>query len=164
MIDADVIESTPRDTSSEKAPLGRILHNFRLRMRTPLPPLWVTFCHYGVTFHQVTNGQKAPLGPILSNFRMRMRTPNGNPKGSRDLRSLPVAMIFVLLYYICTITIVRKKCGEKAGHAQNILPVMMSLTVRASSGQVTFGDVTYGHVTSGSTTFANAVLYVSIYY
>jgi hypothetical protein len=73
-------------------------------------------------------------------------------------------MIFVLLYYICTITIVRKKRGEKAGLAQNILPVMMSLAVRASSGHLTFGDVTYGHVTSGSTTFANAVLYVSIYY
>ena len=37
-------------TSGEKAPLGRILYNFRLRMRTPFHPLRVTFGHYGWRF------------------------------------------------------------------------------------------------------------------
>ena len=113
MIDADVIESTPRGTSGEKSPLGRILHNFRLRMCTPIPPLRVTFGHYGVTLHNVTSGQNAPL------------------------RSLPVAMVLVLLYYILYYYYSKKKAREKSGHAQNIIPVRMSLPVRGSSGHVT---------------------------
>jgi hypothetical protein len=40
----------------------------------------------------IISGQKAPLGRILRNFRLYMRTPKGTPKGSRDLRSLPVAL------------------------------------------------------------------------
>ena len=124
----------------------------------PREPLRVTFDHYGVMFHYVTSGQKAPLGRILCNFRLRMRTHKGTPKGSRDLRSLPVAMVLVLLYYIfydCY------KRGGEAGHAQNMLPV------RASSGHVTSGhvtDFTFGDVTSGSTTSANIVLSLPIYY
>jgi len=50
-----------------------------------------------------------------------MRTPKRNPKGSSDLRSHPVAMLLLL----------RKKRGEKARHAQNLLPI------RATSGRVT---------------------------
>jgi hypothetical protein len=119
MIDADVIESTPRGTSGEKAPLGRILRNFRLRIRTPIPPLRVTFGHYGVTFHNVTSGQNAPL------------------------RSLPVAMVLVLLYYILYYYYSKKKARGKSGHAQNIIPVRMSLPVRASSGHVTSGNATW---------------------
>ena len=40
--------------------------------------------------------------------------------------------------------IVRKKLGEESGHAQNILKVMTSLPVRASSGDVSSGDVISG--------------------
>ena len=57
-------------------------------------------------------------GRILCNFRLRMRTPEGTPKGSRDLRSLPVAMVLYYIYYYS-----KKKTRGKAGHAQNILPV-----------------------------------------
>ena len=59
--------------SDEKAPLGQILRNFWLRMRTPFqgsPPGSLR-----VTFDDVTSGQKAPLGRILCNFRLRMHTP-----------------------------------------------------------------------------------------
>ena len=43
-------------------------------------------------------------------------------RGSSDLRSHPVAMLLLL----------RKKRGEKSGHAQNLLPI------RTASGQVLF--------------------------
>jgi hypothetical protein len=57
-------------------------------MRTPITyPLRVTF------------DQKVPLGRILRNFRLHMCTHKGTQKGSLDLRSLPVAMVPVLLYY-----------------------------------------------------------------
>ena len=73
----------------KKAPLGQILRNFRLRMRTPHP---VTFGHYGVTFHIVTSGQKTPLGRVLRSSRC---THTREPRRG----SLPVAMVLVLLYY-----------------------------------------------------------------
>ena len=118
------------------------MRNFQLHMCTPLPPLRVTFGHYGVTFHNITSGQKAPLGHI--------RTPKGSSKGSRNLRSLPVAMVLVLLYYS------KKKRTEcTSGHAQNIFPVVTSLPVSFPSDHVTdvtSGHVTSGHVTSGSST------------
>jgi hypothetical protein len=47
--------------------------------------------------------------------------PRGPRKGSSDLRSHPVATLLLLL---------RKKGEKKAGHAQNLLPIM------ATSGQV----------------------------
>jgi hypothetical protein len=50
---SDVLENTPKCTSDEKTPLGRILRNSQLRMRTPFHNLRVTFGHYGVTFHNV---------------------------------------------------------------------------------------------------------------
>ena len=81
MIDADVWENTPRGTSGEKAPLGKIVRSFWLRMRTPFHTLRVTIGQYEVTIHNVTSGQKAQLGRILRNFRLRMRTPKGIPKG-----------------------------------------------------------------------------------
>ena len=115
IIDADVLENTPRGTSSGKAPLGQILRNFWLRMRTPFHTIRVTFGHYGVTFNNVTSGQKARLGRILRNFRLRMLTPKGIPMGSRDLRSLPVAMVPVLLYCILYYYYSKKKALEKAG-------------------------------------------------
>ena len=87
-------------TSGQKSPLGRILRNFQLRMRTPFHTLRVTFGHYGVTFHNVTSSQKSPLGRILRSSRLRMHTPKETPKVSRDLWSLPVAMVLVLLYYM----------------------------------------------------------------
>jgi len=88
------------------------------------------------------------------------------PSGSRDLRSLPVALVLPVMRNgtFCTTTRVRKKTREtvaqlQVAHAHNILPV------RASSGHVTHvtsdlvndvtsglvTDVTSGHVTSGST-------------
>jgi len=80
-------------TSGEKALLGRILCNFRLRMRAPHPSKGTPKGH--VTFDDVTSGEKALLRRILSNFRLRMRAPHpskgtllsfqGNPKGSRDV-------------------------------------------------------------------------------
>ena len=52
------------------------------------------------------------------------------PSGSRDLRSLSVAMWYLYYCTTCTTTIVRKnrgkpekKYGETSEHAQNILPV-----------------------------------------
>ena len=58
----------------------------------PIHPHRMSFCH-----GDVASGQKAPLGWILLNFRMHMRTPKETPNGSRDIRSLLVAMVFVLL-------------------------------------------------------------------
>jgi hypothetical protein len=49
--------------------------------------------------------------------------------------------------------IVKKKLGEESGHAQNILKVMTSLPVRASSGDVTSGDGSSGDVISGQGRF-----------
>ena len=92
----------------------------RVRMRTPgswgFPPFFRVFSNrmrashrrerpsgsrdlrsLRVTFHNVTYDEKAPLGRILRNLRFRMRTPKGTPSESRDLRSLPVAIV---LYYI----------------------------------------------------------------
>jgi hypothetical protein len=43
---------------------------------------------------------KGPTRAILRNFRFRMCTSKGIPKGSRDLWSLPLAMILVLLHFI----------------------------------------------------------------
>jgi hypothetical protein len=84
----------------------------------PFHPLRVSFGHYRVTFEwifrnfqgnplrvtfdDVTSSEKAPQGQILRNFPLRMRTPS-TPSGSRDIRdllSLPVVMVLVLLYYI----------------------------------------------------------------
>ena len=48
-------------TSGEKAPLGRILRNFRLLMRTPLPSPSGDLRSLWVKFHNVTSGQKVPL-------------------------------------------------------------------------------------------------------
>jgi hypothetical protein len=62
---------------------------------------------------------------------MTIEPPFFSTKGSTDLWSHPVAMLLLL----------RKKRGEKAGHAQNILQNS------ATSGQATSGYVT--HVTSG---------------
>ena len=83
-------------TSSEKAILGRILRNFRLRMRTPSG----TPQGSRELRSLVISGQKAPLGRILCNFQLRMHTHKITPKGSRDLRSFPVAIVLELLYYI----------------------------------------------------------------
>jgi len=81
------------------------------------------------------------------------------PSGSRDLRSLPVALVLPVMRNgtFCTTTRVRKKTREtvaqlQVAHAHNILPV------RASSGHVTHvtsglvNDVTSGLVTSGRST------------
>ena len=82
----------------------------------------MTFGHYGLTFHNVTSGQKAPLGRILRNFWLRMRTPKGTPKESRDLWSLPVAMVLVLLYYLYY-NYSKKKARETEKSAVTSLPV-----------------------------------------
>ena len=119
MIDTDVLENTPRGTSGEKTPLVRILRNFQLRKRTPFHTLRVTFGHYGVTFHIVTSDQKARLGRILRNSRLCMRTPKGTPKGSRDLRSLPVAMVLYYCTAFCTTIIVTKKRWKSRACAEN---------------------------------------------
>ena len=92
MIDADVLENTPRGTSGKKAPLGRILRNFRFRMRTP----------------------------------------KGTPKGSRDLWSLPVAMVLILLYYILYYYYSKKKTRRK---------------IRACAEHTSGYEVTSGYVT-----------------
>jgi hypothetical protein len=67
---------------------------------------------------------------VLHNFRLRMHTPKGTPKGSSDLRSHLVAMLLLLR---------KKKRGEKAGHAQNLLPV------RATSGHGLFQSRDWRH-------------------
>jgi hypothetical protein len=72
------------------------------------------------------SGQKAPLGRILRNFRLCMRTLKGTPKRSRDLRSLPVAMVL-------------KKARGKAGHAQNILPITSGSTTSHHLRKCDFG-------------------------
>ena len=101
--------------SGQKAPLRRILRNFRLRMRTPLRSL-------RVTFHNVTSGQNAPLGRILRNLWLPMRTPKETPKESRDLWSLPVAMVLVLLY-ILYYFYSEGKARELVAHTQKIFLV-----------------------------------------
>jgi hypothetical protein len=66
----------------------------------------VTFGHYG---YCTTSG-------------FTCAHPREPRRGSSDLRSHPVAMLLLL----------RKKRGEKSGHAQNLLPI------RTASGQVLF--------------------------
>ena len=105
--------------SSQKAPLGACTHP-STSPSGDLRLLWVTF-------HNVISGQKAPLGRILSrDFR-------------QPCRSCAVTHFVLLLqqYHYSS----KKKAREcTSGHAQNILPDMMSLPVRASSGHVTSGQ------------------------
>jgi hypothetical protein len=141
MIEADVLENTTRGTSTRV----NILPNFRLRWRTPLPPL--------IEWPSVTTGWRfiTPLGRILRNFRFRMHTPKGTPKGSRDLRSLLIAMVFLQLYYYYSKKKVR---GKKPGMRMRSLPVM-SLPVIFGSGQGLFWscDFRSRHFRSGPVTW-----------
>jgi len=136
-------------TSGEKIPLGRILYDFWLRMRTPkgIPSGSRYLWSLRVTFHNVTSGQKAPLGRILCNFRLHVRTHKrtssghlrGPLSGSRDHFD-PVAMVLVLLYYILYYYYSSTQytgCACARDHFRFLR--------RASSGHVT-------DVTSGSTT------------
>ena len=71
-----------------------------------------------------TSGEKAPLGRILRNLWLRMRTPKGTPKSSRDLMSLPVAMVLVLLYYILYYYYSKLKKGREtltSGHVTDVI-------------------------------------------
>ena len=148
-----------------KAPLGRIVCNFRLRMRTPKGTSSGSryLRSLRVTFHNVTSGQKAPLWRILCNFRLRLRTHKrtlfGTPKGTPFGVSWPllVAMVLVLLYYILYYyySSSTKYTGCACVHDHFRFPG------RASSGHVT--DVTSSHMTSGSTT-TTLTLSVPIYY
>ena len=90
------------------------------------------------TFDNVTTCQKAPLGRILRNFQLRMRTYKGTTSGSRDLRSLPLAMVLVLLYYI----VYYYKMYRLRMRTRSLqwLPV----PDRVASGHMTSGDVTSG--------------------
>ena len=111
----------------------RILRNFRLCMRAPHPSKEPWRGH--VTFNDVISGEKAPLGRIIRNFRLRMRKPfhPHPPSGSRDRRSLPVAMVFVLLYYILYYNYSKKKALE---------------TEKKVRGEIwACGEHTSGHVT-----------------
>ena len=58
---------------------------------------------------------KGPARVMLRNFRSRLHTSKGTSKGANYLRSLSVPMVLVLLYYICTTTMVRKKHGKRQG-------------------------------------------------
>ena len=79
-----------------------------------------------ITSERASSGRKRD-GDVLENtqgnFRSRMRIPNGTPKASRDLRSLPVAMVLVLLYYNLYYYYSKKQARECVAHAQNILSV-----------------------------------------
>jgi hypothetical protein len=89
-----------------------------------------------------------------------MRTPEGTLKGSRDLRSLPVAMVLVLLYYIYYYS--KKKAGHTEYTSGQKTPLGWILrTSGCACAEHT--SVFSGHVTSGSSP-ANAVLSVPIYY
>ena len=74
------------------APLGPILRNFRLRMRTSkgTPKGSGDLCSLRVTFHNVTSGQKSPLGRYCATSGCTCADTKGAPKGSRDLRLLRV--------------------------------------------------------------------------
>ena len=111
--------------SVQKAPLERIL-------RTPKGTTKGSRDHRSLrlTFHNVTSSQKAPLGRILRNFRLRMRTPFHPFWVMWPFRSLPVAMVLVLLYYMVVV--------------QNV-PVAHAHAI--TSGHVNV--VTSCHVTSG---------------
>ena len=125
----------------------------------------MTFGDYGLTLHNVTSGQKAPLGRILRNFQLRMRTPKGTPKGSRDLWSLPVALVLVLPYYILYYYSKKKKTRETLH-----MRIAYFRDFRFRSGplptRVASGDVTSGHVRSGRSTWIHPKcgLAVPIYY
>ena len=69
---------------------------------------------------------------VLHNFRLRIHTPKGTPKGSNDLRSLPVAMLLLLR---------KKNAGEKLGMRRTYFR-SGQLPDMASSSHVT--DVTSG--------------------
>jgi hypothetical protein len=61
-------------------------------------------------------------------------------------------MVLVLLYYILYYYYSKKKAQEKAGHAQNILPVMTSLPL-------TWLQVAPAHNTSSNATWAVPIYY-----
>ena len=127
-------------TSSEKVKIGRILRNFRLRMRTPSG----TPQGSRELRSLVISGQKAPLGRILGNFRLCMRTHKGTTKGSRDLRSFSVAIVLELLYYIVYYYYCRStQCTGCACAAHTSSYDVTSVNI--ISGHVT--EVTSGHVT-----------------
>ena len=117
----------------------------------------IPFGHYGVTLHNVTSGQKAPLGWPLRNCRLHMRTPKGTPKGSRDRRSLPVAMVLVVLYYCYS---KKKSAGMHfRAHAKH-----NSGHFRSGPTPDTWLLVTFLPVAPPRTTSSNIVWAVSIYY
>ena len=125
-------------TSSRKVPLGRILCNFLLHMRTlkGTPRRSRDFWSLRVTFHNVTSSGKAPLGRILRKLWLHMRIHKETPKESRDLWSLPVAMVLVLLYYMLYYYYSKNKnAGNGCACAHNHF---RSLPVRDSSSQGRF--------------------------
>jgi hypothetical protein len=149
----DVLENTPRGTSGEKAPLGRILCNFRLRMRALHPRERPSGSHdlrsLRMTLHNVTSGEKAPLGRVLRNFRLCFgKHLSREPLG---VTWLSVALSVMRNDTFCTTTIVRKNAGNDCACARDHfrdflfqswpLPVtwhpvtwLTSFSVRAASG------------------------------
>ena len=87
----------------------------------------------------IISAQKAPVGRILRNFRLHMHTRKGTPKVSRDLRSLPVALLVMSNDTFCTTTLVRKKHAKKSGKRRTYF---RSLPVWVSAGHVTSGSST----------------------
>ena len=103
--------------TSERASSGRhATYRTRTSQRTPQGAL-------PVKIHTRVDIAQLPIAHVHT---------HGHPKGSRDLRSLPVVLVLVLLYYILYYYYSKKKTREKAGHVQNMLPVMMSLPVTFS--------------------------------
>ena len=78
--------------------------HFQSKDHTPSIPLRVTFSHYGgdVSLRQfrskglfradIAHAHTIPLGRYCATYK-------GTPKGSRDLRSFPVALVLVLLLW-----------------------------------------------------------------
>jgi hypothetical protein len=147
MIDADVLENTPR------AYIGKVQGNpygwwrhFRWKGPTravitqPRDPSSGSrdLRSLRVTFHDVTSGQKVPLGRILRNFRLRMRTLKGKPFA---VTSHPVDMVLVLLYYILYYFYSKKKKrGETVAHTH---------AITSGSGQGRFRARDWRHFRAG---------------
>jgi hypothetical protein len=87
---------------------------------------------------------RADIAPLLVAHAHTL--PRGHPSGSRDLRSLPVAMVLVLLYYILYDYYSKNKTRETVVHAHAITSGQDRYRKRdfRSEPFMTSGGVSYG--------------------
>ena len=134
---SDHVTSSSRGSST--GTFDRILHNFWLLMRASYSSKGTPSGSRDVCWRYFR--EMATLGQILRSFRLRMRTPS--------IRSLPVAMVFVLLYYIVNYYYSKKKARGKS--FCDVISAC-ACTERTSSNVTTSLPVTWLLVTSFSVT------------